>query len=69
MGRRILSRMAFNNFQPLTVFAKSSIVDVCLGSEYAFAHLSFYSFLRDSYILIKGTLVQILKSPSMFVFK
>ena len=34
-----------NGFKPLTVFAKSSILDVCNGSKYA----SGYNYLQNSY--------------------
>ena len=35
-----------NGWQPLTIFAKSSILDVCQGSEYAYVtNMLFYSYI------------------------
>ena len=55
-----------NDLIPLTIFTKSSILDVWLVSKTSTK--SFKSFCEFNFIsFIKGTLMQIWKSPYMFV--
>ena len=62
-------------FQLFTIYIKSTILDVWLRSEYASGTVSYFckklilmfDWVLDPSDLFKGTLMQIWKSPYMFV--
>ena len=62
-------------FQLFTIYTKSTILDVWLRSEYASGAVTYFrkklilmfDWVLDTSDLFKGTLMQIWKSPYMFV--